>query len=209
VNERLVELGKRFARVATRAVVARPALWPLFRGPLRRQFDWLAPVWDECRSSESLAWIEEALARLDREPRRVLDVGTGTGVGARALARRYPKADVVGVDLSPAMIAEAQRLVPPDLDPRLRFAVADAAELPFDDDAFDLVVLLNMIPFFDELARVTAPGGTVVFAWSSGAETPIYTRPEVVRQRLTSLRFAGFDEIAAGDAVALVARRER
>ena len=36
----------------------------------------------------------------------------------------------------------------------------------FPAGAFDLVVLLNMIPFFEELARVTAPGGTLVATFS-------------------------------------------
>ena len=55
MNERLEDLGRRFARLATRAVVARPALWRVFRGPLRMQFDRLAPVWDSRRGPEALA----------------------------------------------------------------------------------------------------------------------------------------------------------
>ena len=61
-------------------------------------------------------------------------------------------------------------MLPAELAGRVRFDVADASKLPFQDGAFDLVVLLNMIPFFEELARVTAPGGTAVFAAVSGPE---------------------------------------
>ena len=39
--------GQRFARFVTDVVVRRPALWRVLRGPLRAQFDKLAPVWDE------------------------------------------------------------------------------------------------------------------------------------------------------------------
>jgi ubiquinone/menaquinone biosynthesis C-methylase UbiE len=209
VSERLVEAGKRFARLATRAVVARPRLWRLFRGPLRRMFDSLAPFWEERRSPDDLGSLVAALERLDGEPRRVLDLGTGTGLAARYLAERFPNAEIVGIDLSPAMVKEAERLLPPDLNGRVRFAVGDASALPLADGEFDLVVLLNMIPFFEELARVTAPGGTVVFAWSSGPETPIYTPPADIRSRLAPLGFGRFEEIAAGDATALVARRDR
>ena len=208
MNERLVGLGKRFARLATRAVVARPALWRLFRGPLRKQFDWLAPFWEGRRTPADLASLEAALDRLKAEPRRVLDVGTGTGLAARLLARRYPRADVVGVDLSRAMVDEARLLLPAELDGRVRFAVADASALAFDDGEFDLVVLLNMIPFFEELARVTASSGAVILAWSSGPETPIYTPPKTVRERLTSLGFHRFDDVAVDAATAVVARRE-
>ena len=207
MNARLEALGRRFARVATRAVVARPALWRVFRRPLRAQFDWLAPVWEGRRGPESLASLDVALSRLDFEPGRVLDLGTGTGLAARFVARRYPRAEIVGVDLSPAMVDEAERLLPADLDGRVTFRVADASALPFSDAEFDLVVLLNMIPFFEELARVMAPAAAAVFAWSSGPETPIYVPPETLRDRLAPLGFRSFEDVAAGAATALVARR--
>jgi SAM-dependent methyltransferase len=207
VSSRLVELTKRFARLATRAVVARPAAWRLFRGPLRRMFDWLAPAWEGRRGPEDLASLAAALERLDRAPERVLDLGTGTGLAARLLARRFPAAEIVGIDLAPAMVAEAERLLPPELRDRVRFAVGDASALPFSDAEFDLVVLLNMIPFFDELARITAPGGTVVVAWSSGPGTPIYTPPETIKERLTPLGFERYEDLAVGEATGLVARK--
>jgi len=42
-------------------------------------------------------------------PRRILDVGCGTGVLSRALAERFPSAEVWGIDIAPAMICEARR----------------------------------------------------------------------------------------------------
>ncbi len=207
MTEALVALGKRFARLATRAVVARPGLWRLFRGPLRRQFDWLAPRWEERRGPEDLGSLAAALDRLDGPPRRVVDIGTGTGLAARLLARRFPDAEVVAVDLSAGMVEEAGRLLPAELQGRVRFQVADAARLPFADGEFDLAVLLNMIPFFAELARVTAPDGTVVLAWSSGPETPIYTPPEQVRADLARFGFERFEDVASGAATAVIARK--
>lgn len=207
MSERLEAAGRRFARLATRAVVARPGLWRLFRRPLRAQFDWMASVWENRRGPEALLPLEAALERLDEPPARVLDLGTGTGKGARLLARRYPAATVVGVDLSAAMVEEAGRLLPADLRGRVTFQVADANVLPFEDGAFELVVLLNMIPFFGELARVTAPGGAVVIASSSGPETPIYVPPETLRDRLASRGFDRFDDVAAGEGTAFIARR--
>jgi SAM-dependent methyltransferase len=199
--------GKRFARLATRAVVAQPRLWRFFRGPLRVQFDRLAPAWHGRLGPEALAALAAALDSLEEAPRRALDLGTGTGKGAIFVAERFPAADVVGVDLSPEMIAEARRVLPPGLAERVRFEVADAAELPFEDGAFDVVVLLNMIPFFPELRRVTAPGGTVIVSSAFGPGTPIWTPPETLRARLEPLGFAGFEELAAGPGTALLAKR--
>ena len=207
LRARVDDAGRRFARFTTRAVVARPRLWRLFRGPLQAYFDALSGGWDARRSTDALAPAEAALARLETPPARVLDLGTGTGKGARFVAERFPDAKVVGLDLAPRMIEEAERLLPDDLRGRITFTTGDASALAFDDASFDLVLLLNMIPFFDELARVTAPGGTVVFSYSSGPQTPIYVPPETLRARLAPLGFADFREVAAGPGTAVVARR--
>jgi SAM-dependent methyltransferase len=199
-------LGRRFARLAATAVVARPGLWRVFRGPLRAQFDRLARVWEGRRGPEALLPLEVALERVPAAA-RALDLGTGTGKGARVVARRYSEASVVGVDLSLRMVEEARRLLPPELSERVRFEVADASRLSFPDDSFDLVVLLNMIPFFPELARLTAAGGTVVFAFSSGAQTPIYVPSERLRERLAPLGFGAFEDVAAGTGTAFIARK--
>ena len=158
---------------------------------------------------ERLAPLAAALDRLQLEPGRILDLGTGTGKAARLAAERFPEADVVGVDLAPAMIEQARGLLPAELAGRVRFDVADASKLPFQDGAFDLVVLLNMIPFFEELARVTAPGGTAVFAAVSGSSTPIWTPPETLRARLEPLGFADFEELEEGAGTAFLARRAK
>jgi malonyl-CoA O-methyltransferase len=204
-----LRIPQRFARLVTRAVVSRPRAWRVLRGPLRTQFDRMAAGWEARVGPEGLVPLEVALDRLPAAPRRVLDLGTGTGKAARVAARRFPEAEIVGVDLSPEMIAEAERLLPDELEPRVHYAVADASELAFDDGAFDLVVLLNMIPFFDELARVTAPGGTALFAWSFGSETPIYVSPETLRARLAPVGFGDFESLVAGDGSAFLAARKQ
>ena len=163
-DRRHVTPGQRFARVVTTVVVRMPFLWRLFRAPLTRNFDRLAPEWDATRvSRERLAPMVAALESLPDPPAAALDVGTGTGAVARLLSELWPDAEVTGVDASAGMIAEARRLG------HERYEVGDASHLPFDDESFDLVTLNNMIPFFDELARVTKPGGLVAVAFSMGA----------------------------------------
>ena len=203
----LEQFGRKFARFTTNQVVRRPRAWPLFRWLTRVQFNRIAPAWDEMRTPEAFAPLEAALDALDVTPARVLDLGTGTGRAAFLIARRYPQAEVVGVDLAEDMLAEARRLTPPELVDRVRFEQADAERLSYADGSFDLVSLANMIPFFDELARVTRPGGAVVFSFSGGAETPIYVPPEVLRARLGEQGFAEFAEFAAGNGTALTARK--
>jgi ubiquinone/menaquinone biosynthesis C-methylase UbiE len=198
--------AQRFARLVTAAVERRPLLWRLFRRPLRTMFDGLASTWETRIGPHHLWALDLALAGVD-PPARVLDLGTGTGVVALALAERYPEAEVVGIDLSPSMISEARRKLSPEHARRVRFEVGDAAALACADGEFELVVLSNMIPFYDELSRVVAPGGTLVLSFSRGAETPIYVAPERLRGELGRRGFSEFAEFSASPATALRAKR--
>jgi ubiquinone/menaquinone biosynthesis C-methylase UbiE len=172
------------------------------RGPMRRLFDAVAPRWDAMRSHDRLHVFEAALERVPGEPRRVLDLGTGTGDAAIAMARRWPGADVLGVDLSDAMIEEARRKAP-----ELRFEVGDGRRLNVGDGTFDLVALNNVIPFFGELGRIVRPGGHLLVAFSLGPETPIYVEPGRLRRGLASAGFDVVEEVSAGPGTAVLARR--
>jgi len=116
-----------------------------------------------------------ALARwsgLDQLPpgSRLLDVGCGVGGSARILARDYGF-DVLGISISPAQIARATALTPPDLQGRCRFAVMDALALELPDGQFDAVWSVEAGPhmpdkqrYADELLRMLRPGGLLAVA---------------------------------------------
>ena len=197
-----MSFGTRFARLATDVVVRRPTLWPLFRRLTERTFDRVAPQWDSMRGPDSLAPFEAALEAVDAPVTDVLDLGTGTGSGAAIVVRRFPDARVVGVDLSAEMLERARVNVP-----GAEFRRADASSLPFPDESFDLVAHANMIPFFDEVARVLRPGGTALFAFSIGDQTPIYVTPERLRAELSQRGFTDFADFTAGRGTALTARK--
>ena len=200
-------IGRKFARLATNAAVRNPRAWRFFRPLIRWQFDSLAPVWASMQLEDSLASYRAGLEALPAPPARALDLGTGTGAGASAIARRFPDAEVVGADLSEGMLAEARRGLPEELRARVEFQQADASALPFADGSFELVAHANMIPFFDELTRVLAPGGQVLFAFSGGDATPIYVAPERLRAELEGRGFTEFADFAAGHGTALLARK--
>ena len=191
-------------RVVGRALngtVARaPWLWPVLRAPMRRFFERSAQGWDErtnAGSPEHLTALAAGLLHVTPSPERVLDLGTGTGEAALLTAREFPTASVRGIDFSEQMIAAAKAKVGLDRDGRIAFKVADAADIPWPEESFDLVVQLNVPPFFSEIARVLRPGGHVVIAASWGAETPFYT-PDAVLER--GFRRHGIRERAAGGA---------
>jgi ubiquinone/menaquinone biosynthesis C-methylase UbiE len=108
-----------------------------------------------------------------RNPRDILDVGTGTGRWAREMAQLFPRAKVVGLDLATPQPDEvASSGVGFDLrPPNYSFVAANVLEgLPFPDGSFDFVhmrLLFFAIPadrwpfVIGELARVTRQGGWV------------------------------------------------
>jgi SAM-dependent methyltransferase len=207
VKALLERASRRFARLVTDAAVARPAAWRLFRPLFRRQWDRLAPSWEQYRRPDTFDPYVAGLDALPEPPRRALDVGTGTGGGALEIAARFPEAEVVGVDFSAPMVERAASKVTPSLAGRVSFRQADASSLPFGDGEFDLVAHNNMIPFFDEIARVLRPGGHSLFAFSVGAATPIYVAPERLRAELERRGFSDFAFFSPGRGTALVARK--
>ena len=95
-----------------------------------------------------------------------LDVATGTGLMLRSLLRRHDGLRLVGVDLSPGMLAVARRELP---DAAL--VLGDAGAVPLPDGSVDLVTCitaLHLFPdpgaVFEECRRVLRPGGRVVTA---------------------------------------------
>ncbi len=173
-------------RALNATVTHAPWLWPVLRRPIQGYFDERAGDWDErtgAGSVDHLRALATATARISPAPERILDLGTGTGEGALFLAREFPRAGIRGVDISERMIREAQAKVGLDPDGRLAFRVADAADLPYDDDSFDLVTQVNLPPFFAEIARVLRPDGHVIIVVATGgSETPFYTPPSVLER---------------------------
>jgi ubiquinone/menaquinone biosynthesis C-methylase UbiE len=102
--------------------------------------------------------------------RRVLEVGCGTGVVTRELARRVGAAGrVTGVDPSPVFVEVARGHATEANLSNVSFEVEDGRALSFEDAAFDLsaaVTVLCHVPervaVLRELARVTRPGGTIL-----------------------------------------------
>lgn len=100
--------------------------------------------------------------------KKVLELGTGTGGTATLLAKRG--ASVVGIDLLPFRLAEAQaRTVEHNVAASVNFALMDAVHLAFPDETFDFIISKSVLVFTEhqqvarECYRVLKPGGQAIF----------------------------------------------
>jgi trans-aconitate 2-methyltransferase len=127
----------------------------------------------------------ELLARVDAaDPKQVVDLGCGTGDLTLVLAERWPSAQIVGVDSSEEMIAEASRRPAQE---RVRFELTDlAAWTPAAPvDVIISNAALHWLPDHATLLRrlvtLTAPGGVIAFQIPANFEAPSHRRIDQVR----------------------------
>jgi len=146
---------------------------PIDRQQVRRSFARAAASYDgsDVLQTEVRDRLLERLQWIQLQPRRVLDLGTGTGKALPALAARFPQAEIVGLDLTPAMLRVADRRPrgsAGNAGPVL--VCADAARLPFPDQSVDLVfssLAIHWSPVLDdvlaEVRRVLRHPGLFTF----------------------------------------------
>jgi len=99
-------------------------------------------------------------------PNRILETAAGTGIVTRAVGDALPSAKIVATDINPAVVDFAAQHAESE---NVTFQAADAQQLPFDDESFDLVLCLFGVMFFPdkvranaEARRVLRPGGRYV-----------------------------------------------
>jgi SAM-dependent methyltransferase len=149
--------GDRAAQDGTRRAGAFNADWE------REAQNWI--TWTRTAGHDSYWWYRELFFELVPPPgRATLELGCGEGRVCRDLAARGHL--VTGLDASPTLLAAAR-----EAGPEGEYVLADAADAPFDDASFDLVVAYNSLMDIDDMpgavreaARVLVPGGRFCIA---------------------------------------------
>jgi len=119
----------------------------------------------------------ERLSLVTLQPQTILDLGAGTGRNLSLLAQHYPDAELIAVDIAPAMLKQAQYRYKQDLglkrwlpgQHKARFLAGDAESLPLADNSVDMIYANLSLQWcepqkcFAEIQRVLRPGGLVSF----------------------------------------------
>ena len=144
---------------------------------IARSFSQAASTYDAAAllQQEVAERVFERLSIMRITPETILDVGCGTGFCSRRLRQEFTRAKVTGVDIAPGMIEQANKKQ--GLFKKVKYLVADADELPFEANQFDVVfsnLTFQWMPdlnhTFKELNRVLKPGGLLIFS-SLGPDT--------------------------------------
>lgn len=142
-----------------------------------------AEIYHACFAPTVIApWVAKTLALADPQPgERVLDVACGSGEVTRRAAQLVgPAGRVVGLDLSPEMLAVARSVNGRDGGAAIEWREAPADALPFADGSFDVVTCQLGLMFFPdrvaalkEMRRVLAPGGRLaLMTWGPREKCP-------------------------------------
>jgi len=121
------------------------------------------------------------------QPTRILETAAGTGIVTEAIHGSVPEADIVATDINPAMLEFAAHRLRSD---RVDFQIADAQNLPFADETFDLIVCQFGVMFFRDKIRANREARRVL---SSGGSYLLLSFDRLERNVVLK---------AAGDAVA-------
>lgn len=147
----------------------------LDKARIRRNFDRAANRYDGVAElqAETGRRLLERLDYVRLQPECIIDLGSGTGVLTRALAKRYPKARVVALDIAEAMLKQARvgtRSRLPFVPRRQHHVCGDIETLPFKDNSCDLLISNLALQWCNDLDRVFAefrrimrPGGLITF----------------------------------------------
>jgi len=129
-------------------------------------YAWIAKN-NPCIKDYHEAVISEICSKASTGRLRLLDIGTGPGYVPIEIAKRCPDIEVTGIDLSSKMIELADKNAQAaGLSSRVKFQVANAGALPFEDSHFDIIISTlsfhhwaNPAAYIDELWRCLKTGG--------------------------------------------------
>ncbi len=139
---------------------------------LRESFERAAPYYEQAAhlQREVAGRLLERLDMIRIQPRRIADLGAGTGFCVRDLVSRYGESEVIALDIAPAMLRVAKERggAPARKD---SYVCGDVEAMPLADSCVDLIVTnltlqwcTDLTKTFPEFQRILRPGGLLLFS---------------------------------------------
>lgn len=131
----------------------------------KKMWDLYAPIYQRAMKADQKIY-DFMYARIPKviECKKVLEIATGPGLLAKHVA--HAASEMIATDYSEGMIREAKK---GDCPPNLRFEIADAMALPYENDSFDAVLIANALHIvpdpekaLSEIDRVLKPDGILI-----------------------------------------------
>ncbi len=131
----------------------------------KKTWDLYAPIYKRAMRADQKIY-DYMYARIPEviEGKKVLEIATGPGLLAKHVA--HAASEMIATDYSEGMIREAKK---GECPPNLRFEIADAMALPYENDSFDAVLIANALHIvpdpekaLSEIERVLKPGGILI-----------------------------------------------
>lgn len=134
---------------------------------VERQFERAARSYNQAAGLQQsiIETLLDEMSATKLSARHIVDLGCGTGLGLKALAKQFPAAELLGVDLSQAMLDQAVQACP-----SASVMKADIESLPLEDDSFDLVFTSSTLQWcdlqtaLDQCSRILKPDGYLALA---------------------------------------------
>lgn len=139
--------------------------------------------------------LDQRLALMQLAPQHILDIGCGSGFCLQVLQQRYPKALLVGLDLSAAMLTQ--------VTVEACLCVSSAEQAAFQDASFDLITAnLSLLwrdfsTLLNECARLLKPNGLLIFSML-GVDSLAAQRQTYDKHRLRDMHLIGDDLLKCG-----------
>ncbi len=128
-------------------------------------------------------WRTKAIKSIEGiQPKKILDVATGTGDLAIAAAKKFPESKIIGIDIAAQMLEVGKvKISDKALENRIEMVVGDSEALPYDSEHFDAVLCAygvrnfqNLNNGLSEMFRVTKTGGRIaILEFSQPKKFPV------------------------------------
>lgn len=169
---------------------------------IAKKFDAVAKQYHQAAylAKQSATALDQCLALMQLQPQHILDVGCGSGFCLENLIDRYPKAWIIGLDISPAMLLQAAKIGKTD---KMMLCLSKAEQMAFVDHSFDLITANLSLLWHDfndllnECARLLKPNGLLLFSML-GLDSVKEQRLSYDDKRLRDMHLIGDDLLQCG-----------